>query len=268
MLGCVHPQTCSDDMASFPLIRDLPPLLDSADWEWEPFEAPEGKKFWLGKDCHGKRWLSKLRGPWYGYREIVFARLAQAMGWSCQSSVFLRLDAQSAATLGRATGEVHAVHFFLEEHAPGSCSVDCPLDALVGRKFSSAKDLQGINVAHLRDWPKSQLAACLFGANEPPGSLITTAHEFVIIDAEHMFLTRPCDFSGANWWDLPDGSGKGLALEVCQDVCKLASMDVQEALAIPEVISLEQTWPIAPLLDASREFASNFCAAHGADEPD
>lgn len=115
------------------------------------------------------------------------------------------------------------------------------------------------------DWPKSEVAAYLFGGHEPPGRLITTAHEFVIIDSEQMFSTNPCDLTETRWWNNPDGSpsvsGRRLTSQVCRDLCRLSEFDLQEALRIPETVSVEQLWPIAPKLNASRAFARLFWQA-------
>ncbi|MGF6664988.1 hypothetical protein QF000_006656 [Paraburkholderia atlantica] len=251
-------------MPSFPQMRDLPPVLDATGWRWERYASPScpSDGFWLGRDTNGNRWLTKLRGSFYAYREIVFDRLAQKMGWSCQSSAFLQLDALSANTLGIDGREIQDLHWFLDEHAPAACSGDCPLDLLCGRSIDSVDDLPVSKFQHLLDWPKSDFAACLFGANDSPGLLITSAHELVIIDSEQMFLTGPVRLDGAAWWNMRDGSpspsGRKLAREVCQDLCGLSAADIKDALSIPKGISIDKNWPIAPKLKASRLFAADF----------
>ena len=255
-------------MASFPLIKDLPQVLDATGWQWMRFEASSAPShdFWLGIDREGNRWLTKLKGFFYAYREIVFARIAQKMKWSCQSSAFLHLDAQSAAILGVSTGEVHAAHWFMDEHVYPPCSSTCSLKFLIGKSIETVDDLSGSNIAHLLDWPKSEFAACLFGGNEPPGRLFTAVHEFVIIDSEQMFSTGPCELDGTSWWNRPDGqpssSGRALALEVCREVSCLSEADVEDALLIPKGVSVRKQWPIAPKLRASRKFATDFCATY------
>lgn len=247
-------------------MKDLPPVLDSTGWTWERYKTTSfpAKDFWLGIDRRGNRWLTKLRGSFYAHREIVFARLAQRMGWSCQSSVFLRVDNHSAQTLGVSTGEVHAAHWFMEEHANTECSAECQLLFSFLRSAETVDDLQNSKIEHLLDWPKSEFAACLFGANERPGRFFTSAHEFVIVDSEQMFLTGPSTLDGTTWWNCPDGrpspSGRALAVEVCNDLCRLTMNDLEDALSIPEAVSVRRTWAIAPKLKASRTFAAEFCA--------
>jgi hypothetical protein len=253
---------------SFPLIEELPQVVETLGWTWEPFKGPvaPSRNFWLGVDRQGNRWLTKLTGSFYAYREIVFARLAQRMKWSCQSSVFMRLDKYSAQTLGVPADDVHAAHWFLDEHVNPPCSPACQLEFLVGKPVRTVEDLLHSHVSHLLDWPKSEIAAFVFGGHEPPGRLFTKAHEFVIIDSELMFATNPCPFDSALWLTDPEGrpsrSGMALALEVCRELAALPPLAVKEALRVPENVTVRKRWPIAPKLKASRRFAAEFCASH------
>jgi hypothetical protein len=138
--------------------------------------------------------------------------------------------------------------------------------SLVGRPIPSVDDLAGVGIDHIMDWPKSEIAAALFGANEPSDRLVTTAHELVIIDSEQMFSTSPGDPSETNWWSYADGrpsaSGRRLTRDVCRDLCMLSELNVQAALQIPEGIIIDQLSPIAPILMASREVARRFLERH------
>ncbi len=254
--------------ASFPQMKDLPSVLDSTGWTWKLYKTPSfpPKDFWLGFDKDGNRWGTKLRGSSYAYREIVCGRLAQRMRWSCQSSAFLRLTKSHAQALGVSVNEVHAAHWFMNEHPRERCSAHCPLESLFGRSVETVDDLFGLEIDHLLDWPKSDFAACLFGANEPPGYLFTTAHEFVIIDSEQIFATKPVPLSGAYWWNRPDGSpshtGRAVALNVCREFSSLSAADLAEALSIPETVSVRQQWSISERLKASHAFAAEFVASN------
>lgn len=201
------------------------------------------------------------------YREIVFARLAQKMGWSCQSSVFLKLDKPSAETLGVSASEIHAAHWYMEEHQHSACSPDCPINLLNDKPPETIDDLCNFQIKHLIDWPKSELAALLFGANDGPDRLFTRQHEFVVIDSEQMFASGPSDPSSWGWWTERDGtpsrSGHALALEVYREVCALTLADIEEALTIPQSVRVPQRRPIACKLKASRKFAADFIASHG-----
>ncbi|MBU6435567.1 MAG: hypothetical protein KJS98_19835, partial [Nitrospirae bacterium] len=188
------------------------------------------------------------------------------MNWSCQSSVFICLDPESARTLGYTAGKVHAAHWYMQEHVPPPCGLGCALRPLVGRKVQMLEDLQLQGVHHLVDWPKSEFAAYIFGGNEPPGRFFTAAHEFVIIDAEQMFSTGPCSFDTAFWLKRPDGtsskSGTALATEVCREVGGLSDSVISQALSIPVGIEIELHWSIASKLQESVKFSSAYARAH------
>lgn len=253
-------------MSSFPLMRELPSVVETIGWNWQSFKAPAApsRNFWLGIDRDGNRWLTKLTGDFYAYREIVFARLAQQMGWSCQSSFLMRLDEESAKAIGAQPGGLHAAHWFMDEHADPPCGKGCSLESLVRRSIRTVEDIAEVSVAHILDWPKSELAACLFGGNEPPGQLVTKQHEFVIIDSELMFATGPCGFDSARWWgdgDTPIPSGVALAKEVCSDFLDLGLPYLRRALSLPENVRVSETWPIAPLLYRSFAYAHAFISS-------
>ncbi len=84
-------------MSSYPRVNALPLIVEASNWEWKPFEDPAriSSDFFEGIDEFGNRWLTKVRGSFYAYRELVFERLVQRAGWLCQSSClqFLRTPA-------------------------------------------------------------------------------------------------------------------------------------------------------------------------------
>lgn len=256
-------------MSSFPRIIDLPPVIETFGWHWTPFTSPYAPSdgFWLGTDREGNRWLTKLRGDFRAYREIIFGRLAQRMNWSCQSSVFMRVDAKSASLLKTKPGAIHAAHWFLDEHVYPPCTTEgCSLVPLVDKKINRVEDLEGFSITHLLDWPKSELAACLFGGHELPGHLFTSSHEFVIIDSELMFASRPSPFFNCTmWWGnelASHPSGLKVALEVCDDLLALGHVGLHQALILPSGIAIEECWPIAPILFDSFAYAEAFRAQH------
>lgn len=252
-------------MGSFPLMHELPDVVETSGWSWMPFSTPTfpSYNFWMGIDRTGNCWLTKLSGDFYAYREIVFARLAQAMGWSCQSSVFIRLDSAGAEILGRTLHEIHAAHWFLDEHEALPCSASCTVAPLFGKEIGRIEDLQNTSIAHILDWPKSEYAACLFGGNEPPGRLFTKTHEFVIIDSEQMFSSMPCTFESVSWLtdndsQKPCARGKELAIEVCQDLVSLGLETIHRSLFIPAGVTVSERWPITPILLASHKYAEYY----------
>lgn len=254
-------------MNSFPSMVDVPPVLSTKGWQWRQIKHPchPSNGHWIGTDREGHRWLTKLRGAFYAYREIVFGKLAEQMGWSCQTSTYIRLDPASVATLGVSNGTIHAAHWYLDEHGPKPCSPSCPMRALA--EVRSLEDLEGVAVAHLMDWPKSEFAAYIFGANEVSDRLFTATHEFVIIDSEQMFATGPCSFETA-FWVRPDivasqrAKGFELAATTCADVSRLSPTQVAEALKVPRGVSIHRRWPIAPKIKQSVNFASQYVRDH------
>jgi hypothetical protein len=253
---------------SFPLMSDLPSVVTTRGWAWEQIKksAHPSDGHWLATDADGRRWISKLRGSFYAHREIVFAKLAQAIGWSCQSSTYIRLDAASAETLGVTDGEVHAAHWYMDEHVATPCSPSCALRPLFGLEVRSVADLEGIEIAHLLDWPKSEFAAHIFGANDGIDRFITSQHEFVMIDNEQMFSTGPCSFDSVSW--LRDHSdeayrkGLAVAIETCVDVASITPAQLTEALAVPRGVKIDRSWPIASKIKQAIKFATAYHRVH------
>ena len=143
----------------------------------------------------------------------------------------------------------------------------CPLEMLISRSIRSLDDLRGININHLLDWPRGEFAACLFGANEPPGRLLTSNHEHVIIDSEQMFATGPCELTGTTWLrdsdDAPSSTARALALEVCRDLSMLTMHDIECSLRIPVGVEFHQPWSIEINLKESWRFSAEYCATGG-----
>ena len=190
---------------SFPLMKDLPDAIESADLSWEQFKPPgHHSTFWLGKDHLGRKWLTKLRGPRYAYREIAFARIAQEIGWYCQSSVFLKLNARDVRLMGATDEQVHSAHWFMKEHPVSDpCSSGCRLGPLLGKPIESVDDLRGIAIDHILNRPKSEFASCLFGGNEPPGHLFAEDTSWSSSTQSRCFLPRPPLCRERSGGDLP-----------------------------------------------------------------
>lgn len=249
-------------------MSELPAYLSTSKWGWQRIHKPGhlSDGFWLGCDTKGNRWITKLRGPFYAYREILFSRLAQAMKWSCQSSLFIRLDHTSAKALSAQPGSIHAAHWLMEEHTRAPCGDMCALSRLISQNIRTIEDLKSSEIQHLLDWPKSHIAAYIFGGNEPPGTFFTTMHEFVVIDAEQMFSSNPSSFEKDPWLVQPDGlpspGGKELAIQVCEDISRLPKELIIQALALPKEVQIKLDRPIEPILYQSINFATKYAQSH------
>lgn len=245
-------------MSSFPLMSELPQFLNTKGWCWRKahISGVPSYDFWIGTDTSGNEWLTKLRGSFCAYREIVFAHLAQAMNWSCQSSIFIILDVETAQFFGCDVGEIHAAHWYMQEHYL-VCEKNCALKKLNG--VSDVDNLPIGAIDHIIDWPKSEIAADLFGANECSGKFFTVNHEFVIIDSEQMFSTCSQDLN-LNSWVLMDNmcsiGGYAVAVEVCREITSLPNTIIQKALEIPKGIYIDERWSIGERVNGAIKYAS------------
>lgn len=246
-------------MSSFPLMRQLPPSLLAEGWTWQSFSTPSfpSQQVWLGTDALGRVWLTKLSGSYHAYREIVFARIAQQLGWSCQSSVFLQLSKDDANAIGADHGEVQAAHWFLKEHGhPTQCGPGCPLQGRLGVEIQGIEQLANLGADHAVDLARGHFASCVFGANEAPQPLFTADHSMVLIDNETMFQSLPCPLNGTSYWNR--NGGQRLAREVCKQIASLPDAALREALDVPPGLKIRRRNEIAPRLRAGHSFAKYF----------
>lgn len=251
-------------MTTFPSIDNLPKILQTQQWHWEQFSNHE---FWRAIDERGNRWLAKMRGSFYGYRELVFAKIAQLLGWSCQSSAFAVLD-DDVPPIRQIKGadRTQLLSWFLPEHSHEYCGFDCPFSSLESAINAPNADrvevLENSCLAHIMDWPRSEIAAAIFGANEPPGRLFTTDHELVIIDSEMMFSTHPSDARETDWWLKSDGSPSSAGMRITRDVCSaivsLSDQDLSECLAIPNGIEINLPWSIEEIVFQAKAYCHRF----------
>jgi hypothetical protein len=257
--------------ARHPLVKELPSVLDTTGWDWQPFEPPGGARndFWIASDRQGNKWLVKLRGSFRGYRELVFERLVQRIGWPCQSSVFAVLEADAPPLVGsRDLERTQLLTWFLPEHALSLCGPNCPLSPL--KVKLNAPDVDPLEVLKDSDlpchiaWPLSQILAPIFGGNEPAGWLVTIDHQAILIDGELMFSSEPSDVRETSWWQRPDGSpsraGRRLTREVCKAVGSLTDADLTASFEIPEGIVVQHLWDLRPLVFKARDYARIYSA--------
>jgi hypothetical protein len=192
--------------------------------------------WWLGTDEMGRRWVLKMTGSNYAYREHVFASLAQRLGISCQSSMYLTIPRGSAPILHETKTEPHQLALcFLEEHL-GSCSLEsCPLDILNDLSIDSEENLQiylSCGVKNTTDFIRGEILGYLCGQFEPPDRLFTMNHELVQIDNELMFANDPINLVECRWLQFRVG------LQCAEDICcTLSELSEDEILAFAEIPS-------------------------------
>jgi hypothetical protein len=245
---------------SFPLISDLPGVTDTHGWAWTRFEHPwKGTDhIWVGTDHDGNRWLLKMRGSFRAYREIVFARIAQTLGWSNQSSVFALVpkDAEPRKAVRESEG-IQAVSWFLPEHGHGACGTGCPMEHLARTMAANSDDsleaISHVPIRNMLDGPRSEIAALLFGSNDGPEALFTPDHRLVIIDSEQMFSISPTDLTKSGWWRTRSGEMSKQGIDLTTDVCKAvtglglctksAGWKTVSPSFLPNQLGLQPMWP-------------------------
>jgi hypothetical protein len=218
---------------SFPLITELPRLLVANDWRWEPCSF-RGECV-IGIDPESRRWLVQIRGSQKAYQEHVFAKLAQRLGISCQSSVLLQIPwsnfPQMDDTLNNDTSQLAI--WLMEPHVPGRCGDGCPFTA-VGECIDSEERLAQLlnsGLPHVVDFVKGDLLGFLCGGAEKPDRFWTADHQYVVIDNERMFECEP-NLAACQWMDWP--IGRNLAKELLES---LASIPDEELCRMEELPS-------------------------------
>lgn len=253
---------------SFPQISDLPNVLTADEWKWEKHVTPTGiYKFWVGTNLQGKQWMVKMRGSVYAFRERVFGALAQRLGLSCQTSVYLILPKDCPPMQEAQSAERYQLALWLlQEHKPGPCSKECPKEQLYKNLNDPALDRASVlltsKVLYAIDMAKCNIMVYLCGANEPSGELFTQAHEFVQIDNELMFLTHPCDIWQCEWLKSPDGGISEKGLQIATDLCpifaEVTDSEIESICDVPPGYLVNELPPIKPLIYEARNSAKNF----------
>jgi hypothetical protein len=217
-------------------------LLSTDQWKWEKPQSggcySEG--FWVGTDPEGKKWFVKLKGSFYGYRELVFSRIALLLGWSHQRSLFASFSEETLARLKpKFDDRFHVVSAFLEQHGDPKKCRDCPL-VMFQRLDSkpSIRALKAIPITNILDLPRSEIAAFLFGSNDGPEPLYTQDHRMIMIDSEQFFSGSPSDPRNSEWW-MDKDEGPKLVVEVCLAIGSLSDEQLEECLRIPNGVVIQ-----------------------------
>ena len=220
-------------MNSFPLISELPSVLVADGWRWEPCSFRS--ECVLGIDHESRSWLVQMRGSVKAYQEHVFASLAQRLGISCQSSVYLQIPACNRPKMDDTpTDEACQLAIWLmKEHSAGSCGDTCPIGR--GREWDFTTDetlnefLQS-GLKNAADFVLGDILGSLCGGDENVEGFWTVNHEYVAIDSERMFewdsYVQRC-----SWMDLT--KGKQLALDLFDRVCAISDEELCTIAELP-----------------------------------
>lgn len=219
----------------FPLITELPRMLVANEWRWEPCDFR--RHCVIGIDPESRRWLVQIRGSRRAYQEHVFAKLAQRLGISCQSSVLLQIPTSNFPplddTLNNDTSQLAI--WMMEEHRTENCTDDC--------LFKDKEELhQAINseerliqllhsgLPHVEDFVKGDLLGYMCGGAEKPDRFWTADHQYVVIDNERMFECHS-NLEDCPWMDSP--TGKKLAKELTAGLALIADEELRAMAELP-----------------------------------
>lgn len=221
---------------SFPLIVDLPDLLIANDWRWEPCDFR--RHCVIGIDQESRRWLVQIRGSRKAYQEHVFAKLAQRLGISCQSSVLLQIPVSNfppleyTDTLNQEPSQLAI--WLMEPHKLEDCTDACLLKGqgeMNNVVDSEERLIQFLNsgLPHVEDFVKGDLLGYMCGGAQKPDRFWTTDHQYVVIDNERMFECEP-NLAACLWMD--SLTGRTLAKELLaslvlipdEELCSMADL--------------------------------------------
>jgi hypothetical protein len=189
----------------------------------------------IGVDRESRKWLVKMTGSFYGYREHVFASLAQRLGLSCQSSTYLLID-QNNKNIHRESGNAERFQlavWLMDEHARQPCSPTCPFQEAYGKQvdFQSIMRARDSGLTHFDDLIRGEILGHLCGQLEPHGDFITSDHEYVMIDNECMFHDdKPC-LSACEW------NGKKtrpIVIGVCKSLVNVHEDELRSIATVPD----------------------------------
>lgn len=257
-------------MSLVPAIADLPTHVFANDWNWVPAKPDRQRPFplqtgwWIGIDGIGQKWLFKMSGANCAYREHVFAALAQRIGISCQSSLYVTIPRNAPPVRDMPLPERHQLAlWFFDEHLPDGCSLShsCPLLALRNLKLESDATLEtylSCGVSDAIDLIRGEILGYLCGQFEPAGRLFTVRHEFVQIDNELMFATGPVNLMDCRW--LRFHAGRQCAKDVCLRLSEISDEELLSLAAIPTGYVVRRKNFISRRLLAARQAARNFMA--------
>lgn len=208
-----------------------------------------------------------MSGSFRAHRERTFASLAQHLGISCQSSVYLTLPTDSEPFRETFNAEPQQLAIWLiPEHEPCPCCDDCQLSSLKkginDPEWDNVVGLRESSVLHAIDWMRGEMLGYLCDMFEPPGCLFTPNHEFVQIDNELMFTNAEADLWECVW--LRDSSkeysetGLREAIDFCERVVEVSDAEIEHFSMVPSGYDVEMLWDVPQQVFATRGKANRF----------
>lgn len=140
-----------------------------------------------------------MTGGYFALRERVFDYIAQEIGLSCQSCVFLTLplDCEPMNSDRNAEPQQGAITY-IQPHAPEPCSSACDLEPWLNPPNSPSRlqFLAQLRIEHATDLIVGNVLGNLCGANERGEFVVSRDHRLFLIDNELTLLIGP-DVRGA-----------------------------------------------------------------------
>jgi len=255
---------------SFPKIRELPQLIDASDWVWQKPSLHDDKarikaEWWIGTDSDGTKWLLKMTGGFYAYREHVFASLAQRIGISCQSSAYVLIGSESAEPRSQTefSEPFQLAIWLMDEHADKPCSLTCPWSIYSATcrngDYLNIHQASTDGVSYFDDLMRGDVLGYLCGQFEPHDHFLTSQHEYVVIDNELMFAAErgvKRSLNGCRWLKF-DAAGS-LVTEVCRNFVQITDKELHEIAEIPKGYSISNGRNLYHDLRAAKAAASDY----------
>lgn len=245
-------------MAAYPLVAELPDHLSAEEWTWA--KGSLRHDYWIGTDPKGSQWLVKMSGSFYAHRERAFDCLAQSLGLSCQSCVYVTLAPGCPPPAGAGDEEpCQGALALLPEHDL-SCDSSCPLRLLREQPQPEGNDrlrvLQASGIKAATDWFVGDVLGYLCGANERVDVLFTPDHHLFLIDNEQAFSSSPQDPMSFIEAETQDGSISPVAREIllpkCHLMASLSDAQLESFASVPAGYEVNALWDILPRLRRAR----------------
>ncbi len=191
--------------------------------------------WWIGVAPDSREWLLKMTGSFCSYREHLFASLAQKLGISCQSSIYVIID-KNNAILRRKSGDAETFQLaicLMDEHANLPCSSECAFRQVLGKEmnFQEIIEARDAGLTNLDDLVRGDILGHLCGQLEPHGNFITSGHEYVMIDNERMFASAPC-LHQCQWLD--EEGVRPVVIDVCRQLVRITDHDLRSMATVPD----------------------------------
>jgi hypothetical protein len=213
----------------------------------------------IGIDHESTRWLVPIRGSIKAHQEHVFSLLAQRLGISCQSSVYLHIPATNRPAMEDTVNEEcsQLAICLIDEHPKQKCGEDCPLGEFKNSIETEDQLDQFVNsgLPHVGDFVNGDILSYLCGGAEKNDRLWTIAHEYVLIDNERMF---ECEANLEECWWMKFPTGEKLACEISRRLTLISDNELRAMTKLPDTYHLNTSKDYGECLIRTKQLAGTF----------